>query len=382
MPESLTPETSLRQADLLMCVPEFRCRVPPKVMWKMRIEGLHDHDYTPSSWLQDLRRRPNNRPCRFLSRLPFSSPETPDDGSSSSGESSCSSGREDTSADDLSGDSDAGGELSDSLGCYRTMEIGPDTNTSLAGHDSKSAQLITESLRSTSEQNKVSGAFQQALSGMVDAAQPVTTPSPMSFLDIPTVYDKPRVRPLTNAILATEFAGSSASSIFAVKKRPSDVTKPSLAAAFPSEKTWSCPVTTLGLHPHLAPHRDGLQTSSASARNKGGFLNVETAASCQYDTRPPSGKATHTTNPAHESLISYSTVESIPAPSGHNHAKYDGCGRQTSIFTQSRKRAASTVESVEKSTECLGHDTTASKRRRIHDWLEETDIRYTRQNDA
>ncbi|XP_078688120.1 uncharacterized protein LOC144920101 [Branchiostoma floridae x Branchiostoma belcheri] len=365
MPESLTPETSLRQADVLMCVhvPEFRCRVPPKVMWKMRIEGLHDHDYTPSSWLQDLRRRPNNRPCRFLSRLPFSSPETPDDGSSSSGGTSCSSGTGDTS-----GDSDADGELSNS-------------NTSLDGHNSKSPQLITDSLRTTSGQNKASEQFPHSLSGTVDAAQPVTTPSPISFLDVPTVScGKPRVSPLANAVLATDFACSSASPIFAVKKRPSDVTMPSLTAALPSEKTWSCSVrtTTLGPHSHSASLRDDLQTSIASARNSG--VNVESASSRQYDASLQAGTEIRTANSAYESPISYSTVESIPASSGPCHATYGGSERLK--VTQSRKRAASTVDSVEKSTESLGHDTPATKRRRIQDWLEETDIRYTRQDDA
>ncbi|KAI8504362.1 hypothetical protein Bbelb_174800 [Branchiostoma belcheri] len=367
MPESLTSETSLRQADLLMCVPEFRCRVPPKVMWKMRIEGLHDHDYTPSSWLQDLRRRPNNRPCRFLSRLSVSSPETPDDGSSSSGESSCSSGTEDTSADDVSEDSDADGEF---------------CNTSLDGHDSKLSQLITDSLRTTSGQNKASGTFPHGLSGTAHAAQlqPVTTPSPISFPDLPTVScGKPRVSPLANAVLATEFAGSSASSIFAVKKRPSDVTMPSLTAALPSEKTWSCSVrtTTLGPYSQSASPMDDSQTNIASARARN---SVESTSSRQYDASLQAGTAIRTTNSEYERPKLYSTVESIPASSGPCHAKYDGSERLK--VTQSTNRAASTVDSVEKSTECLDHDTPATKRRRIQDWLEETDIRYTRQNDA
>ncbi|CAH1270047.1 Hypp4280 [Branchiostoma lanceolatum] len=381
MPESLTSEPSLCQTDVLS---EFRCRVPPKVMWKMQIAGLHDHDYTPSSWLQDLRARPNNRPCRFLSRQLFSGPKTPSDSrSSSGGESSRSSGTEDTS-DDLSTDSDVAGDLSNSLSSYMAAGLGHNTGKLLDGNFSKSLQpIIIESSLASSGHYTSSAASHFGLAGTVDVEQPVAAPSPMSFLDVSTgsvTHDKPHVGPLTNAVLATEFARSSASSIYAWRNRPSDVimSSPTSRSAYPREKPNRTTVSSF--YSLLAPHMDNLQTSSASARNTRINPNVQLEASCQYDTSLAAGTAIRSTNPAYQCHTPRSTVKSTRAaqdrnvasdlsPSGTCDAKGNGSDWQRSVVTGSRSRAATAVDSLDEveGTESPGHDARATKRRRIQD---------------
>ncbi|XP_078608261.1 uncharacterized protein LOC144880118 [Branchiostoma floridae x Branchiostoma japonicum] len=312
MPGSLTSEPSLCQTDALS---EFRWRVPPKVMWKMRIDGLHDHDYTPSSWLRDLRGRPNNRPCRFLSRQLFSIPETPDDGSPSGDDSSCSFVTEDKS-DDLSRDSDPAEKLPSAPGGYKTGTVGPgqDTDTSLGGHVSKSPQLIfTKSSRMSSGHRTHSAAsHRRPTPGTADVAQVVAAPSPMSFLDVSTgavTYDKPRVDQLKARNCSS-------------KRTEIDSTDP--AYSFPT------------------PYSTVESKRFAQDRNLTAYLSS----------------------------------------SGNCRAKGNGSAWQQAMVTGSRKRVATAVDGVEKSTESLDRDTRATKRRRIQEWLEETDTRYTRQNDA